>query len=977
MKLDFLSKVPYVCERWAEIVGKDPAAVFLVEELSGNSYTRGRVEELSARVYAWLRQKDIGKEDFVLISLPRDARPFIAMLGVWKAGAAFTVVESTYAPERIEAIRSDCRCRLVIDESVWNEILAADPLPGYRQADEHDACFAIYTSGSTGRPKGVLQEYGKIKLNQASLEVHPGDLINEKTCMAMAAPVNFIAAVKIWLNALYSGMQLVIFSMDTVRNPVRIKEQFQKFKVNLAFLSPSILRVMAQGAPDSLKTLVTGSESANGIYFDGVRLINNYGMSEAGFHVAQFVIDRRYDVTPIGKPVFDDIRIRLLNEKGTEVADGEEGEICFDNPFFRGYINLPEETAKVLRGGIFHSGDMGRKLPDGNIVVTGRINTMVKINGNRVEPGEIEACMRKIPGIRDAVVKDFMNERSQVFLCAYYTCSDPVDEEELRDRLGQMLPHYMIPAFFMRLKELPLNNRGKVDRFALPRPDFDVKTKAYAAPETPEEEAICEAYKKVLQLKQVGVNDDFFELGGDSLSTALLAAELEWLHVDYKDIYSGKTPRKIAAQLPEKKFADMDALERAALDRGQYLTPYQTYFYDAILYSPSQTGASNPFCLRFPKEAVDPERLKSALEAVFSNYAIFSTVFSRDDDGVPVMCHVPGMIVHPQIREVAEHTDGMLLDLVRPYRLDGELMYRCGISVTDKHVYLDFDSCHLISDGTSIANFMSELFSAYRGEPLRKDYYYYYLETQYRKRMELEHEADALLLMRRFSRQEYLCNPVPDRHSRRTGNGRYLSGTVRPLKDFMEGCRTLQTSMNKLFVAAALIALSRHSGQSKVTVEWTYNGRDENWKKDLIGMTISSVPVAVDMDGMHVPQDLIRQIDEQNELGMRYADLSLGNSGVTPGDRDRLIVVHESGFDMTAFLPEGTEAAPGYEMLNGVFTRFQVIISSTKNPEASIPFYINYDSELYSQAAVERFCEIYNDALVWMLDEAARGRNEF
>ncbi len=108
---------------------------------------------------------------------------------------------------------------------------------------------------------------------------------------------------------------------------------------------------------------MTGSESANGIYFDSVRLINNYGMSEAGFHVAQFVIDRRYDATPIGKPVFDDIRIRLLDVNGREAADGEEGEICFDNPFFRGYINLPEETAKVLRGDLFHSGDMGSSIP--------------------------------------------------------------------------------------------------------------------------------------------------------------------------------------------------------------------------------------------------------------------------------------------------------------------------------------------------------------------------------------------------------------------------------------------------------------------------------------------------------------------------------------------------------------------------------------------------------------------------------------
>ena len=125
-----------------------------------------------------------------------------------------------------EAIRKDCGCQLVIDEAAWQEIMAAEPLQGFRQADDHDACFAIYTSGSTGTPKGVLQEYGKIKLNQASLERVPGDLIDENTCMAQAAPLNFIAAVKIFLNALYSGMHLVILTSETVSSPMRLKEQF-------------------------------------------------------------------------------------------------------------------------------------------------------------------------------------------------------------------------------------------------------------------------------------------------------------------------------------------------------------------------------------------------------------------------------------------------------------------------------------------------------------------------------------------------------------------------------------------------------------------------------------------------------------------------------------------------------------------------------------------------------------------------------
>lgn len=969
MKLDFLNTVPYVCGRWAEVSEKDPDAVFLIEEKSGAGCTRRQVDTLSARVYGYLSGKGIGAEDFVMIKLPRDARPFIAMLGVWKAGAAFTVVEDTYAPERIEAIREDCGCCLVIDEAAWLEILQTEPLGGFKQADEHDACFAIYTSGSTGKPKGVLQEYGKIKLNQASLEPRPGDLINENTCMAQAAPLNFIAAVKIFLNALYSGMRLVILTTDTVRDPVQLNEQCNRYQVNLAFLSPSILRVMSEGPAPSLKTLVTGSEAANGIWFEGVRLINNYGMSEAGFHVAQFEMDRRYDITPIGKPVFEDICIRLLDEEGREVPDGQRGEICFDNPFFRGYIHLPEETDRVLQGGVFHSGDMGMRLPDGNIVVTGRLKTMVKINGNRVEPGEIEAAMRRIPGIRNAAVRDFKGERQQIFLCAYYVAEGDLAEDVIRSQLRLILPHYMIPAFFTRMDQIPLNSNGKVDRFALPKPDVSARARvrAYTAPRTPQETAVCRAFEAVLHVDRVGADDSFFELGGDSLSTALAAAELEELGVDYKDIYAWKTPREIAARISGKSIGDLDAYSRAALKRDQYLTPYQTYFYDAALYAPRQTHLNNPISLRFPKETVDPGRLKMALETVFSNYAVFSTICSHDEEGVPVLRYMEGRIIHPEIIHVDEHTEGMLMEMIQPYHLNGELLYRCRIYVTKEHVFLDFDTCHLISDGQAKANFISELFAAYRGEPLRKDHYFHYLQEQYRRRMELEHEASVQLLMKRFSQEEYLCNPQPDLVSRRTGNGRYLSETSRSFGELTKDCERLHTSLNKLFVAAALLALSRFSGQKKVTVEWTYNGREESWKKDLIGLTIASVPVAVDMAFVHSPLDVLREIDEQNELGMRFSDLSLGNNGVTPGERDRMIVVYESGFDMGAFLPEGTKVSLGYDKMNGVFTRFQIILFSISDPDAPIPFYFNYDSELYSQTLVERFCELYNEALAWMV----------
>ena len=532
-----------------------------------------------------------------------------------------------------------------------------------------------------------------------------------------------------------------------------------------------------------------------------------------------------------------------------------------------------------------------------------------------------------------------------------------------------MLPHYMIPAFFVRLDEMPLNKNGKVDRFALPQPDARAMSSTYAAPKTPEEEEICRVFEKVLQVERVGANDDFFDLGGDSLSTALAAAELENLKVDYKDIYSWKTPREIASRISEKSTEDLDVLTQAELVREQHLIPYQTYFYDAILYSPTQTGASNPFSLRFRRENVDAVKLKAALETVFAHYAIFSTVFSLNEDGEPVMRYEKGRIVHPEIIRVSEHTGEMLREIIGPYKLNSELMYRCRIFETPDCVYLDFDTCHLISDGTTMANFMSEVWAAYRGEALRADHYYYYLKEQYRRRMELEHESDAQLLIRRFSQGDYLCNPKPDLKARRTGNGQFPDSTSCTPEECRDACKKLRTSLNKLFVAASLVALSKHSQTSRVSVEWTYNGRDENWKEDLIGITISSVPVAVDLSGISTPGELLREIDRQNEQGMRYAALSLGNNGVTPGERDRMIVVYETGFDMNKVMPKDTAVTLGYDMLNGAFTRFQIIIYESVEAENPIYYYINYDSNLYSPELVEKFSNYFKEALSRMIRE--------
>ena len=203
---------------------------------------------------------------------------------------------------------------------------------------------------------------------------------------------------------------------------------------------------------------------------------------------------------------------------------------------------------------------------------------------------------------------------------------------------------------------------------------------------------------------------------------------------------------------------------------------------------------------------------------------------------------------------------------------------------------------HIITDGMMMVNFMKNLCLAYQGEELGEDYYYYYLEQANKRRVELESTSDVLLLRKMFDREDYLCNPRPDLSSRSTGYGEYNSQTVSVYRKFAQERERLHTNMNQLFVAATLVTLARFENYSKVSVCWYHNGRDEKWKEELMGMTLSSLPVAVDLEQFPTWDLLLKEIQRQGELGLRYSECSLGNSGVIPGRKSRIDVISRGSF---------------------------------------------------------------------------------
>ena len=222
-----------------------PNAQILFDDAHAKGITYAQLDEMSGRIYAWLKDSGIGREDFVLINLPRGVLPMISMIGVWKAGAAWALVEDTYAPERIDFIRRDCSCKVELNSENWEEVMSFEFIPGHEKADPHDAAYAIYTSGTTGNPKGVLHEYGNLERAISSLMRDGKGMFDEIESAAMLSPLNFVASVIVVLIALsVFKLKIYIASYATIKNPIELGKLFMTKKINATFLTPSYVRML-------------------------------------------------------------------------------------------------------------------------------------------------------------------------------------------------------------------------------------------------------------------------------------------------------------------------------------------------------------------------------------------------------------------------------------------------------------------------------------------------------------------------------------------------------------------------------------------------------------------------------------------------------------------------------------------------------------------------------------------------------------
>ncbi|MFF3750433.1 amino acid adenylation domain-containing protein [Streptomyces sp. NPDC002018] len=548
-----------VLELFRARVVEAAGAVAVVEGERVVSY--GELDAASARVAAYLRGRGVGRGDRVAVRLERSAGLIAALLGVWKAGAAYVPVDSAYPAERVAFVVRDSAPVVTIDDPSVLAAVGGEP-PVVETAGD-DLAYVMYTSGSTGMPKGVAVPHASAAalVSEAGWGVGPGDVV------LFHAPHAFdISLFEVWVP-LVSGARVVVAEPGVVVDAAAVRRHVAA-GVSHVHVTAGLFRVLAEEAPDcfeGVREVLTGGdvvplEAVERVRAacPEVRVRHLYGPTEVSLCATWHLFEpgeEQGDVLPLGRPL-NNRQVYVLDPFLQPVPPGVTGELYVAGAgLARGYLGRAGLSAERFVASpfadgerMYRTGDLVRWTTGVELVFVGRADAQVKIRGFRVELGEVEAVLAAQPGVAQAVVVAREERPGEKRLIGYLVPSgEELDTGAVRDQVAGSLPEYMVPAALVVLDALPLTVNGKVDHKALPAPEFAAS--ASREPRTAAEKLMCELFAEVLGLKRVGVEDSFFELGGDSIMSMQLAARGTRRGVVFgaQDVFEHETPAAIAA----------------------------------------------------------------------------------------------------------------------------------------------------------------------------------------------------------------------------------------------------------------------------------------------------------------------------------------------------------------------------------------------------------------------------------------------
>jgi amino acid adenylation domain-containing protein len=746
-----------------------PEATALVFQTQQLSYQQ--LNHQANQLAHYLHHLGVGPETLVGICVERSIEMIVGLLGTLKVGGTYVPLDPTYPKERLAFMLEDARppvllsqeslvSRLPNHEAVvirldadWPRI-AAQPLTNLTcDLSSKAVAYAIYTSGSTGKPKGVLGTHiGAVNRFFWMWQTYP--FSSDEVC-CQKTTLSFGDSVWEIFGPLLQGLPLVIIPDDTVKDSIRLVQALADHKISRIVLVPSLLQVILESVDrleqrlPHLKYWTTSGETLSVALCRQFKealpkavLLNIYGSSEVAADVTWFDTSQQdiKDTVPIGRPIAN-MQTYVLGQNLELLPPGAVGELYVGGVgLAKGYLHRPELTAERFiphpfdhspEARLFKTGDIARYLPDNNLEFLGRADHQVKIRGIRIELGEIETVLGRHPAIDQVIAQAWDAAGGQKRLVAYVVLKPQatITDNSLREFVGRHLPDPMVPAAFVRLEAFPLTPNGKIDRHALPEPKRirPILSHAFVPPQTPLEEEITAIWAEVLGFTEIGREDNFFDLGGDSLLGSQLGARLsqkfrrEFL---VQDLFERPTVAALAEFLTQAEAPrETTTLMVERVDRRQdlLLSLGQESLWFLAQLDPDSSAYNIPLAVEMKGE-LDVSALTKSLELVVQHHESLRTRFEIRQ-GKPVQVIEPEPTVPLQIINlVATKTPDQepeLADILRreaaaPFNLtQGPLLRVRLIRLGSQRNVLLVVIHHLMADDWSLRLFMKELWHLY------------------------------------------------------------------------------------------------------------------------------------------------------------------------------------------------------------------------------------------------------------------------
>ncbi|MEB2302388.1 amino acid adenylation domain-containing protein [Lysinibacillus xylanilyticus] len=861
-----------VNELFEEQVVKNSNKVALVYK--GKTVTYGKLNEQANRVARFLREKGIGPEKVVAIMLNQGIDRIVAMLASIKAGGGYLPIDKAYPVERIRYMLQDSDVKIVLtDEELTFETeiesIRLDKIDYYTYEEtniptvnmQNNLMYIIYTSGSTGNPKGVMVEHQSVvRLVRNTNYID----FNEHDKMLQGCSIQFdVSIFEIW-GALINGIELHLVEKELLLDAEALESYFKDEKNTIAWMTTPLFNSVAEQNTElfqSLRCLLVGGDALSPKHIEWVRkacpdlrIVNGYGPTENTTFSTYFVIDKAYKMNiPIGKPISNSTTF-IMDEHLNVLPVGEVGELCVGGDgVARGYRNRPELTKEKFvfhakYGRIYRTGDMAKMLPDRNIEFLGRVDNQVKIRGYRIELNEIERVISSHPNIHETVVLVYGENHNKNLRC-YYKAKSDVNSTELRTFLLEKLPQHMIPSKMIQIKKFHFNSSGKIDRKQLL--NLKENTEILSNDNLTEfERRISIICKESLHLSSLGKEDNFFDLGLDSLSASKLLNNIrKQLKVDLsiRDIFENNTVALLAnvaerAAPLSKQFIlaneEQQYYEVSAAQKRMYLTDL----------SKSDFSYHIPIVAYF-KKPIDIMQLYQALLKLVSRHEILRTTFHYINEMFYQKVHET-MDINLSINQESKEklTDEDVQKYLKPFNLEqGPLLNIAIISLLDNKQALLMDAHHAIFDGISVQIFLDELIELLHGKELET------LSFQYKDFAKWDNQKwqqEEVILKREYWASKLSFNLKPARlpyrmdHVGDSGGTDFVDMYVE--KNTVEAIKRhvikTQSSLYMFLISVFALQLAKYTNEEDVVFTSVAGGRTEAEFQQVIGMFVETFP---------------------------------------------------------------------------------------------------------------------------------------